>query len=149
MKIFEVAPPVKLSGFNNQGSSNNTEAFLQDYYDNTSEHPFNARARVYDNSVLQIYPMGNKIHVSDVLTLQPRSGSGTKAMQFLKALSDKHRVKLDLTAKAYSSDNKFVTDTEQLVRWYSKLGFEIDDEFIDDIDDLEGVEEVDMIYHPK
>lgn len=149
MKINEVTTPVKLSGFNGQRSGNNTEAFLQDYYDNTSEHPFDNRTRVYDNSVLKIYPMGNQIHISDVLTLNPRTGAGTKAIQFLKTLSDKHRVKLDLTAKAYSSDNKFITDTEQLVRWYSKLGFEIDDEFIDDVNDLEGVEEVDMIYYPK
>jgi len=149
MKINEVTTPVKLSGFNSQRSGNNTEAFLQDYYDNTSEHPFNPSARVYGDSVLEIYPMGNQIHISDVLTLNPRSGGGTKAIQFLKALSDKHRVKLDLIAKAYSSDNKFITDTENLVRWYLKLGFEIDDEFIDDVNDIEGVDEVDMIYYPK
>ena len=152
MKIFEITdkpPRIRLGGFGRQPSKNYTEPFLKDYIEITQEHPFNSKARIYNNAVIEIYSRRNEIHISDVLSTQPRSGAGTAAIKMLKKLADKHNIKLDLTAKSYHTDQKFVTDTETLVRWYRKLGFIIDDEFIDDEEDLEGVEQVDMKYLPN
>jgi len=132
-----------------QPAKNNTTAFIDDFFTNTQEHPFNNKARIYAGAVLEIYPMGNVIHISDIMSTAPNSGAGSKAISFLINLADKHRVKLDLTAKAYARDKKFITDTAQLANWYKKMGFVVDDEFIDDPDDLEGYEEVNMAYYPK
>jgi hypothetical protein len=132
-----------------QGRKNHTTEFIADFFDMTSEHPFNSKARIYKNSVIEIYPLGENIHISDIMSLSPKSGAGTDAINMLTLLSDKHRVKLELTAKAYHKDKKFVTNTEDLVRWYKKLGFYVDDEFIDDPDDVEGYEEVNMTYSPR
>jgi len=33
-----------------------------------------------------------------------------------------------------------------MAKWYKKTGFHVDDEFIDDPDDLEGYEQIDMVY---
>ena len=126
-----------------------TKEFIEDFFDNTQEHPFNRKARIYGDAVIEIYPVGNEIHLSDILSIQPKSGAGTKAVRFLTALADKHSVKLSLTAKAYSRDKNYVTDTEQLARWYKKLGFEITDDIVDDPDDLEGYEQIDMTYYPR
>jgi hypothetical protein len=132
-----------------QPRKNNTAAFMDDYILITQEHPFNHKARIYNGAVLEVYPMGNAVHVSDVMTTAPRSGAGTAAVKFLTSLADRHRVKLELLAKAYSKDKKYITDTEQLANWYKKMGFHVDDEFIEDPDDLEGYEEINMTYFPK
>jgi hypothetical protein len=64
-------------------------------------------------------------------------------------LADKHRVKLDALAKAYSRDRRYITDTEQLVKWYIKHGFVVEDELVDDPSDLEGYEEIQITYYPR
>ena len=132
-----------------QPRKNSTKAFIDEFFYKTQEHPFNSRARIYNGAVIEIYPMGNNIHISDVMTTAPKSGAGTTAIKFLTALADKHTVKLELIAKAYSRDKRFITDTEQLANWYKRLGFHVDDEFIDNPDDLEGYEEVNMTYFPR
>lgn len=132
-----------------QTRSDNTDSFMKEYYELTQPHPFNNRARIYGHSVLEVYPILKEIHISDIMTMSPQSGAGTQALQMLTGLADKHRVILDGLAKAYSRDSRYITDTEQLVKWYIKHGFVVDDEFVDDPSDLEGYEEINIKYYPK
>lgn len=155
MKIYEVISEdetpqrIKLGGFNAK-PKNNTEQFLQDYYSNTEDHPFNSKVRVYNGAMLEISPWDNEIHIGDITSTAPRSGAGTAGMKFLTSLADKHNVKLDLTAKAYSNDPERIGDTEQLARWYQRLGFQVDPDSMpdDDLDDFEGLDQIDMKYWP-
>ena len=144
MKIYEVLR-LRLGQHNNDAA----RAFINDFETQTQENPLNPRQRIYDNAKIELYVSGRNVRISDIQTMKPRSGAATKAIKFLQQLANTHGVKLELTAKAYVSDRKYVTDTTDLVRWYYKLGFELDDELVDDIDDLEGVEEVNMIYRPN
>ena len=148
MRIFEVTR-IKLGS----GRSNNTSAFLSDIEKITTEHPFDSRSRILKNASIEVSAYDKDIHISDIRSLLPRTGAGTEAMKILTDLADKHHVRLHLNAKAYSKDPKYVTDTVKLIKWYSSLGFVVDDEFLDadaiENDDYEGYDEVEMVYYPK
>lgn len=122
--------------------------FMEEYYELTEPHPF-GNARIYQNTMLEVYPFNGMIHLSAIVTTQPRSGAGTNAMKFLMELANKHRVKIDIEAKPFSKNNEHIRDMEQLVRWYMRLGFRITDDLVDDPSDLEGIEGVNMTYFPK
>jgi hypothetical protein len=141
MRISEV---IKLGGNDNA----KTKAFMDEFYSITQPNPFNDRERVLGQARIELSPFGREIHISDIVTMAPKTGAGTKAMQTIIGLANKHGVVLHLTAKAYTNDKTYVTNTEDLVRWYAKLGFELENEDID-INDLEGWDEVDMKYYPK
>jgi hypothetical protein len=139
---IEIAP-IKL------GQTNNARAreFMQELYDYTDEHPFNHRQRILGSTAIEVSAVRtqNRIHLHDILSLEPNKGHATKAIGYLKALANKHIVKIELFAKAYSNSPKHITDTAHLVKWYEKLGFEIDDENYDE----EYVDEgVNMLYYP-
>lgn len=148
MKLSEITR-IKLGGKKN----NNTDLFMNELNELTTDHPYDNRSRILNNTTVEISPFGGMIHISDIRSLLPNSGAGTETMKLLMALADKHNVKLHLVAKAYSKDKKYITDTEKLVLWYRKLGFTIDDEIVDDWsienNDFEGYESVEMVYHPK
>lgn len=131
------------------GSQKKLDNFMEDYIISSQEHPWNPRVRIIDNTMIELSPFGGKIHISDIVAIQPQSGFATSAMKKLQNLADKYGVELELTAKAYSQDGQRISDTEKLIKWYLKLGFKIQDDLVDDPDDLEGIEQVDMVYYPK
>lgn len=139
MRVDEV---IKLGGGNNDKAS----AFMRDLDDLSDAHPFHPRQRIIGGATVEVSPTSgrNQVHIHDVLSLEPNKGHATRAMGILKKLADKHNVVLDLFAKAYSNSPSHITDTEQLVRWYQKLGFEITDDYDPEILD-DGVE---MRYYP-
>lgn len=143
MKITEVTLSLR-------PSNSDAKEFMNDFEAMTQEHPFNGRARVFSDhgTVVELSPFGKGIHLSDIVSFTPRSGGATSTMQQLMSLADKHKVPLELTAKAYSDDKERITDTKRLVQWYLKLGFEIDSRFINDINDIRPTDDVDMIYRP-
>jgi hypothetical protein len=147
MKTFQqyLTELIKLRGLNSK--TKKIEQFLQDYYANTEDHPFNSKVRIYKGAMLEISPWGNEIHIGDITSTAPRSGAGTAGIKFLTSLADKHNVKLDLTAKAYSNDSKRIGNTEKLARWYQRLGFKVDPTSIPS-DDFEGLDQIDMKYWP-
>lgn len=130
------------------GRSDKTKLFLSDLEKITSEHPFDNRSRILKNASIEVSAYDKDIHISDIRSLLPRTGAGTEAMKILTNLADKHHVRLHLIAKAYSKDQKYVTDTVKLIKWYISLGFVVDDDFLDD-DDYEGYDEVEMVYYPR
>lgn len=148
MKIYEVTR-IKLGN----GKTNKTNLFLSDLEKITTEHPFDSRSRILKSATIEVSAYDKDIHISDIRSLAPKSGAGTEAMKILINLADKHNVRLHLIAKAYSKDPKYVTDTSKLIEWYQRLGFVVDDEFLDDHaiehGDYEGYDEVEMVYYPK
>lgn len=126
------------------------EDFMSEYEELTQAHPFNPAMRILGQASIQLGPFNRSIHISDIMSHAPRSGAGTTAMKIITDLADKHRVKLDLTANAYVRDNdSYVTNTADLIRWYMKFGFFINDEYIEDPEDLEGLDHVDMVRTPN
>lgn len=119
------------------------QKFMVDFADDSDEHPFNPAARILHGSVVHVSRDGNQVHIHDIQTLAPKSGAGTKALKHLTSLADKHGVKLNLFAKAYSNRPEHIRATPKLIKWYEKHGFKHDEP---DYDPDYGSE---MTYYPK
>ena len=135
-KCMRVDEVIRL-GQVNTGPANE---FLQDFENMSDEHPFNHKARVVGGAAIKLGRYQNRIHISDITSLEPGKGHGGTAMKMLIKLAHKHNVGLELFAKAYRDDRM---STEQLVKWYQKLGFHI----VDDLDDLDLDDGVEMRYY--
>ena len=106
-------------------SSPGIAAFMQDFTDTTKQHPWNERSRILGSTMVEVYPANSEIHLSDIQTLQPKSGAGTAAIQHLLKLADKHGVVITGTAKAYASKGPMISTSTRLRKWYEKLGFKV------------------------
>lgn len=115
---------IKLRGF---GSASNTEEFMEDWENITEEHPWTPNMRVFNDAVMvKLVKWGGAIHIEDIQSHEGNpKGEGSKALQAICDLADKHHVTLDLTAQGDRG-----TPTEALVKWYTRFGFTItaDDE---------------------
>lgn len=131
-----ITPRIKLGSIQ---SDPDLKDFMEEYFDISEPHPFNQKYRILGNSMVHISPMKTKIHIHDIVSLLPKSGAGTDTMKELIELSKKYHIPLTGFAKAYHSDDKFVTDTEKLLNWYKKLGFVVTQETDDGYD---------IIYQP-
>lgn len=121
MKIDEITT-IKLG---QKPNSDKAKAFFSDFVEQSHDHPFNHRAHIFHDTMIELSVDGAEIHLSDIQTMKPKSGAGTKAMKALLELADTHGVKINAFAKAYARDDKFVTDTDDLVKWYERLGFAV------------------------
>jgi len=142
MKITEVTR-IKLG----QNKNGKTSKFMEHYYELTRPHPFSEKIRIFGNVMLEIYPFSGNIHLSDIRTMAPKSGAATNAIKMLTELADRHSVKIDLIAKPYSKDKTHITDISDLVNFYKKHGFAVDEDYEDD--DYEGFDEIGMTYFPR
>jgi len=114
--------------------SRRIDDFLDEFWKISDPHPFSSSTRILHNASIKLYPVSNKIHLEDIKSLLPNSGSGTKAMKRLISLADKHSVVIEGFAKAYSDDERYITNTNELVRWYKKLGFWIGKRYNDGVE---------------
>lgn len=107
----------------------NVDAFLDEYFKETSPNPFNDRQRVFNGAIIELYPVRStqykegEIHLSDIRSVSPKQGYGKEAMTFLVDLADRHGVFLTLEADAYLKGEKGTMTTSQLITWYKKFGF--------------------------
>lgn len=120
-----------------------SQKFMVDFANDSDEHPFNPAARILHGSVVHASRDGNQVHIHDIQTLAPKTGAGAKALKHLTHLADKHGVKLNLFAKAYSNRPEHIRSTPKLIKWYEKHGFKHDEP---DYDPDYGSE---MTYYPK
>lgn len=127
------------------GNDDKSKALMKDFHSETQEHPFHREARIYHgNTTVHLSKDGREVHLHDIQSHAPKTGAGTKALKSLTSLADKHGVKINLHAKAYSDRPEHVKSTHKLVKWYKKHGFEHDDL---ENDDPHGGS--DMTYYPK
>ena len=119
------------------------QKFMVDFTNDSDEHPFNPAARILHGAVVHASRDGNQVHIHDIRTTDPKSGAGAKALKHLTSLADKHNVKLNLFAKAYSNRPEHIRSTPRLIKWYEKHGFKHDEQ---DYDPDYGSE---MTYYPK
>jgi hypothetical protein len=121
-KHFVTEAVLKLKG---AASPDKTNKFMDDLISTTKDHPFNHRVRIINDNVgVHVSPTyeGN-IHIHDIRSYDPKSGAGTKALEHLKSLSDKHKVPLEGTASAYTSEGGRIGSSRRLKKWYTKHGF--------------------------
>ena len=116
---------IRLRGFGSQGEENRKrgDQFMRELIANTSQHPFNNNARIIGNAHVVIEYDGDGVRIKDIQSHDQGSGAGTRALQYLIRLSEKHKVPLHLYAKGYAS-----TKTSQLKNWYKRFGFEPDED---------------------
>lgn len=114
--------------------------FMTAYRDMTSEHPLDHRSRLYGHASLEVTPSindkNNRVHISDIMTLDAGKGHGSTALKALCDLADEFGVDLELGAKSYGRAH---LSTEDLVAWYGRYGFvpqypemKIEPEYLDD-----------------
>lgn len=101
-------------------------AMLDDYEAATQPHPFNNRGRLTSDMVLtELYTRGPNVRISAIASLGERGkGAGSRALQQITALADRHGVTLELGAKPFrvGGSGKRLT-AAQLKRWYARHGF--------------------------
>lgn len=124
-------------------SGKRADAFLDEYKQDSDEHPFHRSARILHGSIVDLSKDGNNIHIHDIVSTAPKTGVGTKALKHLTRLADKHGIKLNLFAKAYSNRPEHIRSTPKLIKWYEKHDFKHDEP---DYDPDYGSE---MTYYPK
>jgi hypothetical protein len=103
-----------------------------------AENPLNSRELISNTAGATVYSMGDTLHLSDIRTFAPGKGGASKMLRSILEVADKNNVPVTLTADSYSGDG---LTTAQLVDWYKRNGFEVENDFGDD--------GVDMIRQPR
>lgn len=87
-------------------------------------NPYNPREIVLkDNSaVFEISIFDGMIRLNSILAVERNQGAGTRAMNLLTQLADKHKVKMQLGAKPFGKLDDAL-DKRQLIKFYQKFGF--------------------------
>lgn len=128
MKIFKhfvTETMIKLRRVPPSVAPKHTDKFIDDLIATTQDHPFNPRVRIINGNVgvhVSSTSEGN-IHIHDIMSYEPKSGAGTKALEHLKSLSDKHKVPLEGIASGYTSEGGRIGSSRRLKKWYTKHGF--------------------------
>lgn len=105
--------------------SSGVDKFMDDYHATTQAHPWDNHTRILHNTMVKAFPHGDEIHLSDIQTLAPKSGAGTKALEHLKGLADKHGVAISGAAVPYANDKKYITSKKTLNKFYKDRGFSV------------------------
>lgn len=121
----EMAEAFKLSK-----PSSGVDKFMDDYHATTHAHPWDNNTRLLHNTMVKAFPHGEEIHLSDIQTMAPKSGAGTKALEHLKSLADKHGVAISGAAVPYAKDKKYITTKKTLNKFYADRGFAVKGENI-------------------
>jgi hypothetical protein len=120
--IAEMKIKLRGMGAAREDNRKHGQAFIKDLDSVSTVHPFNDKLHVIGNAHVHVSYDGDGIHIHDIVSFEQGSGAGTKALQVLIKLADKHNLSLNLTAKGYAS-----TKTSQLKKWYKKFNFEHDE----------------------
>jgi predicted GNAT family N-acyltransferase len=121
----------------NTGGSNARNA-VDELKEIFAENPLNSRELISNTAGATVYSMGDTLHLSDIRTFDPGKGGASKMLRSILEVADKNNVPVTLTADNYSGDG---LTTAQLVDWYKRNGFEVENDFGDD--------GVDMIRQPR
>lgn len=106
-------------------TADNVHNFMKDYHASTSQHPFADRERVHgDFATSEISPDKDGIWLSDIRSLKPGSGAGSRAIEHIRSLADRHGVPIRGVSKAYHSDKRYLKQGK-LNDFYKKRGFKI------------------------
>jgi hypothetical protein len=105
------------------------KAFIDRFYDMTQTNPLMPSARVSADAtvMMEIAPYGDGIYLKSIQSLYPgeRKGGATRMFNQLFDLADELGVTLHGTVAAYGTHEGFLTQ-KQLIEWYKRLGFEVD-----------------------
>lgn len=123
-------------------SGANAKKFMEKFLDISSPHPFEKNSRILNNVSLNLVVTGNNIRISDLYSLEKRTGNASKVLKILTDLADEMSVKLEATAKPYTKNIQL----DNLVELYSRHGFTIDDPEHFDYPDIGVVNRI-IIYY--
>jgi len=90
-------------------------------------NPMNEREFVINNeAAVELSRTSNGIRLHAIRSFAPKSGAGTRAMQVVMNVADKHGFTITGTAKPFDTGQKGTLKSAPLKQWYKKLGFEVD-----------------------
>jgi DNA topoisomerase-1 len=111
-------------------------AMLDELWEHSQGHPFDRRIRLVNVSPdhaddlvgIEVREWDDMVHLSSIITFSPKGkGAGSRALQSLTRLADKHGVTLDGLVKPIDNAGDSETSSltkDQLHKWYAKHGFE-------------------------
>jgi len=101
----------------------NLDAFMDEFHSSTAAHPFSRHFSVFENCVVfEVKPFVDVISFGFIQTLYKAQGDGSRALQWLVDLADKHQVTLTGNVKRVGDEGLTVN---QLRRWYKRNGFHV------------------------
>lgn len=118
------------------------QAFMQEYYTQTSGNPFVGNQRIYnDETVLEVSPWCRSfedpenwaVDLKWIQALEPGQGQATRAMEWLTSLADEYGVFIELLAKPTGEPK---IPKKKLKEFYGEHGFERDREKYKSPDDM-------------
>lgn len=96
------------------------DAFMADYRQGTWANPINPRERVLaEDAIMEVRPFDGRIHLSFIRAVEKGQGGGSKGLDFLCALADKHGVEMDLEPEKVGQG----LSNAELKKWYQSRGF--------------------------
>ena len=102
----------------------NLDAFMDEFHSSTAAHPFSPHLAVFENCVVfEVKPFSGLILFGLIQTLNKGQGDGSRALQWLIDLADKHQVTLTGNVQRVGDEGLTVN---QLRRWYKRYGFNLD-----------------------
>lgn len=108
-----------------QGGSG-ADAFFEDLDAAGFRNPMNDRENILGSEAgVEISKTSDGLRLHSVRSFATKSGAGTRAMQTVMDLADKHGLKIEGTAKAFKTSQKDTLSSVQLKKWYTKLGFTV------------------------
>lgn len=101
----------------------NLDAFMEEFYSSTAAHPFNPHLALFENCVMfEVKPFAGLILFGFIKTFNKGQGDGSRALQWLVDLADKHQVTLTGNVQRVGDEGLTVN---QLRRWYKRNGFHV------------------------
>jgi hypothetical protein len=107
------------------GSANHA-GFLADLDTKGFQNPLNHREFVVGSEAgVELTQTSDGFRINAIRSFAPQSGAGTRTMQTLFELADKHKIVLTGGAKPFNTGQKNTLKKTALVDWYKRLGFTI------------------------
>lgn len=103
------------------GSKEAVDAFIEEFWENTTHNPFSNRERVWQNVAgIECVKWEGCIHLSFIRSFEKGTGAGSAALKWLCQLADKHGVPIELHAKPVGKGG---LTANKLREWYMRHGF--------------------------
>jgi len=107
------------------GNSDAPYKFMDALHKYTKPNPMDDQELIYGHVTMNVYPMGDHIHLSNIMTYGDKgAGHGSDALSLLTELADAYDVEIRGVAKTYSRNPDHL-QFDDLIEWYRKHGFEI------------------------
>tara|TARA_R110000868_G_scaffold67865_4_gene200983 strand:- start:6811 stop:7458 length:648 start_codon:yes stop_codon:yes gene_type:complete len=118
-----VAPVVKVPP-----KSESKKDTMYNFLEQFDPNPYNPRERIIGNALVELKMHGSdEMHLTSIRTLQPNSGESSKALKAVTDMADANGLPITLYAEPYGNWGYTGLKKKQLIEWYKRNGFILED----------------------